>query len=197
LNSPKEITGGKLTKIDCFEVGYKIEQYIRSLPVKCAIYSPGSFMQNFLTFWVPSKETNEKGEEVFVWRSIMNPETELPLIDIRDSGCWTGAMLEDPDKFNGKTVFASSGCVSVREITETASRLTGKRFVHEKVADEVMKGYLPEGAREMLWEMQVFFREYGYFGPEQTRFVEEGLEGVLGKPKSWEEFVKEGSFKLE
>ena len=43
----KEISGGKYTKVSIFDAKAKVEQYIRSLHIKCAFYSPGSFMENF------------------------------------------------------------------------------------------------------------------------------------------------------
>lgn len=41
-----------------FDDKAKVEEYIRSLPVKSSFYSPGFFMQNFLTAMVPQPQPN-------------------------------------------------------------------------------------------------------------------------------------------
>lgn len=55
LPSAKEISGGKYTKVNPFDVKTKAEQHIRGLHIKSAFYSPGYFMENFQsqTFLAP------------------------------------------------------------------------------------------------------------------------------------------------
>jgi uncharacterized protein YbjT (DUF2867 family) len=195
LSHPEKISGGKLKQVLHFDVKAEIETYIRGLPIKSSFFAPGSFMQNFHTFMNPSKSWN--GDGTYILPSLCNAETELPLIDITDTGKWVGAILAEPDKYEGKFFAAAEGLYSFTQIAEIISRFTGKTVRFQKVDDETFKEFLPEGYREPYYEMWVHMRDYGYYGENMKADVEWAREQAVGKLTSFEEFLKKENFKLE
>ena len=70
---------GKYTKVLSFEAKYNAEQYIRTLPIKSAFVSLGSFTSNFhaIPFFKPKKTAD--GTYVLSWA--VRPQANWPLID--------------------------------------------------------------------------------------------------------------------
>ncbi|KAJ4299728.1 hypothetical protein N0V90_004974 [Kalmusia sp. IMI 367209] len=195
MSHPFKISGGKLKQAQHFDVKAEIEAYIRGQPVKSAFYAPGSFMQNYYTNQTPRPSPANDG--TYVLGNLFNPDTKLPLIDITDSGAWIGAILADPDKYDGKFFAAAQGLYTVEEVVQTMSKVSGKTVTHYKVADDVFKGYLPELSRDMLFEMYVLCRDYGYFGEGMEKDVEWARAQARGRLTTLEEFFRKTGFKLE
>lgn len=193
MSHPSKITNGVLTGVDHFDVKAEIEQYIRSLPIKSSFYAPGAFVQNWRRDGGPyTPRPAADGSDVLEFTTLWNKDTKLPLIDIRDSGKFVAAVLADPDKYEGKVMFAAEKEYSTTEICEILSRVEGKKVVLKKVPDEVFKGFLPEGpSREMYFQMNVLFRDFNYFGPKQKEEVEWAASQAVGKLRGLEEFLRE------
>jgi uncharacterized protein YbjT (DUF2867 family) len=195
MSHPSKISGGKLTHVQSFDVKAEIETYFRAQPIKSAFIAPGSFMQNFTTMSAP--QPSHAGDGTYVLANILPAETRLPLIDITDMGAWVGAVLADPDKYEGKFFAAAEGLYSQTEIAETLSKVSGKTVRHVQLEDEVFKGYLPEASRDMLFEMYLLFRDYGYYGENTEKVVQWGRDQALGKLTSLEGFLRKDGWKLE
>lgn len=59
-------------------------------------------------------------------------KTQLPLIDaVGDTGKFIGAILAEPDKYEGKTFCAAVALYGVEEIAATMSKATGKTVVYK------------------------------------------------------------------
>ena len=85
LPSAREISGGKYNKVTPFDAKAKAEQYIRSLKIKSAFYSPGYFMENFQaqTFLAPRQAPNS----TWILAHHTSPKTKSPFIDaVGDTG---------------------------------------------------------------------------------------------------------------
>ncbi|ORY08646.1 hypothetical protein BCR34DRAFT_626138 [Clohesyomyces aquaticus] len=180
MSHPFKISNGKLTHVDHFDDKAEIEQYIRGLPIKSMHFGPGTLraMGRVIT-------------------NILNPETRIPLIDITDTGKWVGAMLADEEKYEGKFFAAAQGMYSMQEIVDTVSRVSGKTVKHQKLPDEVMKGYFPEAFREQLFEMFLLVRDYGYFGEGMDEQVEWAKKQVSGDLTSFEEYLKKNPIQFD
>ncbi|KAF2186752.1 NAD(P)-binding protein [Zopfia rhizophila CBS 207.26] len=195
MSHPAKISSGKLKNVAHFDVKAEIETYIRGLPVKSAFYAPGSYMQNFFDQMAPQPAPANDG--TYVVANLCSSDTQLPLIDVTDTGKWVGAILAEPEKYEGKFLAAAERLYSFKEITEIMSRVSGKTVVYQQVPDEVFKGWLPEAFREQLSEMMVHIREYGYYGPKMKEEVEWAAKQARGELTTLGEFLKKNPLKLE
>jgi uncharacterized protein YbjT (DUF2867 family) len=195
MSHPEKISGGKLKQVEHFDVKAEIETYIRGLPIKSSFFAPGSFMQNFHASMAPRKSWN--GDGTYILPSLCNADTELPLIDITDTGKWIGAILAEPDKYEGKFFAAAERLYSYTQVAEIMSRVTGKTVRFQKVDDETYKGFLPAGFREPLYEMMVHIRDFGYYGENMKVDVEWAREQAVEKLTSLEEFLNKEKLTLE
>ncbi|KAF2469013.1 NAD(P)-binding protein [Lindgomyces ingoldianus] len=188
MSHPRKISGGNLSHIDHFDVKAEIEQHIRSLPIKSAFFAPGSFMQNFSHTMKP--RPSPAGDGTYVIANLCNPSTKLPLIDITDTGKWIGAILAEPDKYEGKFLAAAQSMYSMTEIADIVSKVSGKTVKHTQLPDEVFKGFLPEGFRQELFEMFLLFRDYGYYGEEMEGLVDWAAKQAKGHLNTLKEYLE-------
>jgi uncharacterized protein YbjT (DUF2867 family) len=195
MSHPFKISNGLLKHVEHFDDKAEIEEYIRSLPVKSSFFAPASFMQNYLTHVRPRPSPSNDG--TFMLADILPDDTEVPYIDITDTGKWVGAILADPDKYEGKFFAAAEGFYTHKQAAEIISKVTGKTVKHVKLPDEVVKDFFPEGMREALYEMWVLNREYGYFGKEQKGLVRGAGEQAKGELTGLEAFLRKADYTLE
>lgn len=188
LPSVTEISGGKYTKIVPFDAKAKAEQYIRGLPVNSAFYRPGSFMENFHSqpFWAP----RQAPDGTWVISTHMSPQTRLPLIDaVGDSGKFVGAVLAEPEKFQGTTLSAATRLYSLEELAATMSKVTGQKVVYEQITPEEFAKQVPV-MTEIFVEAFQYYEEFGYFGPDSESLVAWAAENARGKLSTLEEFLE-------
>lgn len=184
--SPSKVSGGKYNKVAHFEAKHTIEQYIRSLPIKSTFYFPGSFHSNFARVLRPIPT----GDNEFAIRSIMAPDTVLPLIDIeRDTGSFIGAILYDEDKYAGHTIVGCSQLLSCNDMAKTISEITGKKVKYERISEEEMVQNLPPSMADALREMFEFYREFGYAGPKTIELSRQAQQLARGKLHSLAEYL--------
>lgn len=196
MSHPFKISNGALKHVDHFDVKAEIETQIRGLPIKSAFFAPGSFMQNFQShFYCPRPSPANDGSYVLI--DILNAQSRLPFIDISDTGKWVGAILAEPDKYEGKFFAAAEGLYTPDEACAILEKVTGKKVVHQQVPDEVFKGFLPEPMREQLYEMWVLQREYGYYGEGMEEKVRWAREQARGEVTGLEAFFRKVGYTLE
>ncbi|KAG4431552.1 hypothetical protein IFR05_012965 [Cadophora sp. M221] len=182
------ISNSKLN-VNHFDTKAEIEQYIRSLPIKSAFYAPGSFMQNFTTRLMPPMPSPAK-DGTYVFATLCNPDTQVPLIDASNVGSWIAAILEEPERFEGKTLAVAQGIYTWTEIAEIVSKATGKTITYQQVPDDVFRSWMPEGVKDDLTAMYQAYRDYGYYGESTKEDVEFGLRQAKGQLTTLEAFSK-------
>lgn len=195
MSHPAKISGGKLKNVEHFDDKAEIEEYMRGLPVKSAFFAPASFMQNLYDHMRP--RPSPAGDGTYVLANCAHGHSRVPFIDITETGKWVGAVLAEPDRFEGKTFAAAAEMLTMQEVCETVSRVTGKTVRHQKLPDEVFKGFLPEGLRQQLFEMWVFQRDYGYYGPSMDADVRWAREKARGEVTGLEAFLRKHEYALE
>ncbi|KAL2021184.1 hypothetical protein VTK56DRAFT_7490 [Thermocarpiscus australiensis] len=206
LPSISEISGGKYTKVTSFDAKAAVEQYIRRLrpSIRSAFYCPGSFMENFAAqpFLGPQRRrSGSEGEAEDTWVMAMHnsPQSRTPLIDaVGDTGKFVGAILADPDRYEGKTFFAAVRLYSLEEIAAVMSRATGKRVVYEQISVEEFKESL-KGLpfdHDLLVEAFSYREEFGYFGPDSEKLVAWAVENVRGRLTTLEEYLEKHPLQL-
>lgn len=198
LPSVKDISNGKYSAVTPFDAKAKGEAYIRTLPIKSSFYCPGSFMENFASQAMLAPRKHSDQEDTFVLSRNMKPETNMPLINaIDDGGKWVGAMLADPDNFEGKTVCAATRMYSMTEMAEALSKSTGKKVVYKQVTDEEFAKSLPEMVAQLFVDYFNYINDYGYYGPGTEEKVEWAAKQARGKLSTFDEFLKIHPYKLE
>jgi len=124
-------------------------------------------------------------------------KTRVPFIDITETGRWVGAVLAEPEKYEGRQLAAAAEILTMDQVCEIVSRVSGKTVRYVKLEDGVFKGFLPEGLRQQLFEMWVFQREYGYYGPSMDEDVKWARENARGEVTGLEAFLRKNKYALE
>ena len=184
----KEISGGKYTKVTPFDAKAKAEQHIRGLGIKSAFYSPGFFMENFESqpFLAPQRAP----DGTWIIARHTSPKSQLPLVDaVGDTGKFIGAILAEPDKYEGKTFFAATALYSWEEVTTILSKATGKTIVYKQIQLEEFRNSLPFAA-DVFAEAYSYGDEFGYFGPESKELVAWAAENARGRLSTFEEYLE-------
>jgi uncharacterized protein YbjT (DUF2867 family) len=195
MSHPSAISGGVLKNVEHFDDKAEIEAYIRSLPVKSAFFAPASFMQNLYDHMRP--RPSPAGDGTYVLANCLEGKTRVPFIDITETGRWVGAVLAEPEKYEGRQLAAAAEILTMDQVCEIVSRVSGKTVRYVKLEDGVFKGFLPEGLRQQLFEMWVFQREYGYYGPSMDEDVKWARENARGEVTGLEAFLRKNKYALE
>jgi uncharacterized protein YbjT (DUF2867 family) len=185
----KEISSGKYTKVTPFDAKAKIEQYIRSLPIKSAFYSGASFMQNFQsqTFLAP----RQAPDGTWALARHVSPQTQFPLIDaVEDTGKFVGAILAEPEKYEGKTFCAAAAIYSMEEIAAILSKATDKTVIYKQIPLKDFKETLPQFLDDIFVEGFSFAEEFGYFGPDSEKLVAWAAKNARGRLSTFEEYLE-------
>lgn len=191
LPSVEKISGGKYTKTTPFDAKARAEDYIRALPIKSSFFSPGSFMQNFQSqfFLAPRKVSGD----TWVMARNVSSRTRYPLIDaVGDTGKFIGAVLAEPEKFEGKTLFAATDTYSLEEIVATISKITGKTVVYKQISTEDFLEDLAVIGPELGGIFAEGFKaqeEFNYFGPDEEDLVAWSAKQARGKLSTLEEYL--------
>ncbi|KAL3426645.1 hypothetical protein PVAG01_00154 [Phlyctema vagabunda] len=193
LPSCTRISNGKYTKVTAFDAKAEIQDYISTLPLKSAFFAPGSFMQNFQGVMIP----RPTGSGDYIMTTHVSPKTELPLIDITgDTGKYIGAILAEPDKYEGKTFCASTEVLTMDEMAQTISRVSGKTVKYVQIPEEAYRKHLP-GWADILIEMMLYQQDFGYYGPGTRDLVGWAAENARGRLSTFEEYLIANPLPLE
>ncbi|KAJ5081223.1 hypothetical protein N7456_013461 [Penicillium angulare] len=194
LPSVRDISKRKYTLVVPFDVKAAAEQYIRTLPIKKAFLSLGSFMENFQTqtFLAPKPAA----DGTYVLARHTSPKARFPLLDaVGDTGKFVGAILADPAKFEGQRLHAATKLYTVEEIAALLSKSAGRDIVFKQISTEEFRASLPF-FQDVFVEGFSFMDEYGYFGPDSETLVAEAAAVARGKLSTFEEFLERHPFQL-
>lgn len=191
----KETSGGKY-EVSPFDVKAEIEKYIRGLSIKSAFLSAGSFMENFQTQTFLALKPAPDGTWIMARHT--SPKTEWPLLDaVGDIGKFVGAILADPDKYEGKTFCAATALYTSEEIIATISKTTGKTVVYKQIPRDDFKKTLPPEIADLFTEYFSYVEEFGYYGPDSEKLVAWAAANARGRPHTFEEFLQANPVQLE
>jgi uncharacterized protein YbjT (DUF2867 family) len=201
LAAVKDISGGKYANVFPFDAKAKIEEYIRGLPIKSAFFAGASFMENFQSqFFLAPKQADDG---TWVLARHVSPQSKFPLIDaVGDTGKFVGAILAEPDKYEGKTFFGAAGIYTMEQVAAILSKTTGKTIVYKQVSvKEFKEGIESFGLPPVLADIFVdafsFNEEFGYFGPNQEESIAWSVQNARGRPTTFEEYLEVHPFRLE
>lgn len=151
-------------------------------------------MQNFTTGSSPKP----LGDGTYGIFNFINPDNKVPLLDIvADTGKFVGALLADPERYEGKVISAAENLYSINEVAQILSKSSGKTVKYKQIPKDVFRGFLPAPAADDLVEMFEYMNGYGYFGPQMLDLVKWGSRQVRGNITTLEEFFTNNSPKFE
>ena len=186
LTNGGKVSGGKIRHLAHFDVKAEIEDYIRTKPMKSAFFAPGSFMQNFNHFMGP----RPVGDGNYAIAHFVKPETQLPLINtVDDTGKYVGAILADPDKYEGKVFSSATRLYTYSEIVEQMSKSSGKTVHYKQLPLDVWKSFLPAESADYLVDMFLWIQDYGYYGPQTEELVNWTAKQARGSLTTLEEYL--------
>lgn len=192
-----EISGGKYTNVTPFDAKAKIEQYIRGLPIKSAFFAGGYFMENFHTQPFLSPQLAPDG--TWILARHISPKTRLPYVAVKDLGKFVGAILTEPDKYEGKIFYAAAALYSLEEIAAILSKITGKTVISKQVSLENFKkslGPIPPLLVDIFVDAFGYQEELGYFGLETEKLVAWSAENARGRLSGLEEYLEANPIQL-
>lgn len=139
------------------------------------------------------------GDGTFAIFNFVTPETKTPLIDtVGDTGKYVGAILAEPEKYEGKVMSAATGLYSFTEAAEALSKATGKTVVYKQLSVDVWKGFLPTPVMgECFVAMFRWMQDFGYHGTKTGEVVEWTAEQARGKLTTFEEYLEKNPLVLE
>ncbi|KAL3432229.1 hypothetical protein BDV09DRAFT_206119 [Aspergillus tetrazonus] len=179
-------SGGKYP-VPAFDVRWDVEQYIRGLPIQSAFVAPATFMQNLRGMMAP--QPCEDG--TYAIANIHFPQTRFPWLDVvADLGKFVGAILEQPEKYVGKVLGASSCIYSVEEVAQILSKVSGKRVKYVVMPESKFRSFCPPAGADGIVNMFLFNQDYGYYGVETEKVVEWSIQQVTGRLITIEEFAR-------
>ena len=195
LPNVSKISGGKYTKVAGFDGKAITEEYIRTLPIRSAFFAPGSFMQNYHQIMKPRKGP----DGTYSIARHVSPGTQLPMIDTAgDVGKWIGAILAEPDKFEGEVICAATKLVTMEEQAQILSKATGKEVVYKQLPLEVYKSFFPPAPYvDGLIEMMSYQEEFGYYGKDTESLVKWAADNARAKPTTFEEYLRKNPLVLD
>ncbi|KAJ5455182.1 hypothetical protein N7475_010303 [Penicillium sp. IBT 31633x] len=194
LPAVRDISEGKYPSVVPFDAKAAAEEYIRTLPIKTAFLSLGSFMENLQaqTFLAPTQAP----DGTYVLARHTTPETQFPLLDaVGDTGKFAGAILAEPEKFEGKRLHAATKLYTVKEIAALLAKSSGKPIVYKQISTEEFKDSLPF-FQDVFAEGFSFMQDYGYFGPGTEELVAEAAAAARGKLSTFEDYLERHPFQL-
>ncbi|KAJ5826820.1 hypothetical protein N7447_003583 [Penicillium robsamsonii] len=194
LPSVRDLSNGKYISVVPFDAKAAAEDYIRTLPIKSAFVSLGSFMENLQaqTFLAPK----QAADGTYVLARHTSPKAQFPLIDaVGDTGKFVGAVLAEPEKFQGKRLHCATKLYTVEEIAALLSKSSGKTIVVQQISTDEFKAGLPF-FQDVFAEGFSFMDDYGYFGPGSEELVAEAAAVARGKLSTFEEYLERHPFQL-
>lgn len=115
----------------------------------------------------------------------------MPLIDVvGDTGKFIGAILAEPDRYEGKISLGADRLYTWEEIAAVMSKATGKEIVAQQVSTEEYKKGIPVDPNAFL-EMAGGIAEFGYYGSEDEKMIAWAVANTRGgTPSTLEEFLQ-------
>ncbi|KAF2162903.1 hypothetical protein M409DRAFT_68864 [Zasmidium cellare ATCC 36951] len=182
LPSVSKISNGKYTNIVPFDAKAAAEEYIRGLPIKSS-----------QTFLAPKQSS----DGTWILSRTHSSRTRYPLIAMKeDGGKFVGAILAEPEKFEGKRLCAATAFYDIEEIVASLSKSSGRTIKHKQVPDVEFIKETPV-MPDLFAEYFHYWDEFGYFGEDSENLVAWAAGHARGKLTTFDEFLVKHPFRLE
>ena len=188
LENVEQITGGTKFAPHFADKG-KVEEYIRTLPVRSTFISMAFFYTNLIEYYPPRMEG-----DTLVFPIYLPEDVRAPFVDpLTAAGPAILEIFSNPEQYTGKFLPIVGDIISPREMVETFTRVTGKKAAYRSAyTREGLLHYFPQfGANELLVReilgMVEYAAEYGYFRKERDLLWS---RQVNPDTLTWEQFLR-------
>ena len=176
-----------------FDAKAEVEEYIRTLPISSAFFAPGSFMEN----WTSIMKPHPCGDGNYAVKRHVAPQTQLPLIcTSKDTGKYVGAILAEPDRYQGRTFCSATRLYSMTEICDSLSKATGKSVKYVQISEEEHLKALPPWGGYLI-QMMSYQESYGYYGEKTAELVQWAGDHARGQLTTFEEYLEQEPLQLD
>lgn len=167
----------------------RVEEYIRTLPVKSTFIYLAFFYTNLLEYYLPRME----GDTLVI--PIYLPEDfRAPFVDpLTDAGPAILEIFSSPAKYAGQGLPVIGEFISPREMVEVFQRVTGKKAKYRSAYTRAgLLGCFPEfGANELFVReclgMVEYAVEYGYYQKGRDLLWSRQINA---QSQTWEQFLR-------
>ncbi|CAG8517364.1 uncharacterized protein OCT59_003195 [Rhizophagus irregularis] len=141
-----------------------VEQYIRTSGIPNMTFAYlGFYNQNIgaNTILIPNEN-----DEVELAISYLEENDQLPMIDVDgDTGPIVAKIIEEgPDKWNGKRVPVAAEFLTMKQIVDILTKVTGKKHKLKTMGDDDIAKLDAYVNNEQMKQMFKFIKEFGVFG---------------------------------
>ncbi len=134
------------TGIPHFESKFAIEQYLQAVDLPNTILRPVFFMENFKAFSGP-----QEVDGLLTLTLALRPDKTLQLIAVDDIGALAALAFEKPHEFIGQAVEIAGDELTMPQVTEAFSQVTGKPHRFVEMSLEQVRHLNPEGVVMFEW----------------------------------------------
>jgi uncharacterized protein YbjT (DUF2867 family) len=167
----------------------KVEDYIRSLPVRSSFVYLAFYYTNFLEYYVP-----RRGEDGITFAIYLPPDIPMPFCDpLTAAGPAVREIFDHPAQYAGKTLPVIGEFISAQEMVNTFARVTGQRarYASAYSREDLLRHFPGFAADEHLVRelvgMVEYAVEYGYYAPERDLTWSRKIDPHA---VTWEQFLK-------
>src|SRR5690606_21800070 len=148
----------------------RVENHIRSLPLRSSFVYLAFFYSNFLEYYVPRRAPD--GSLTFA--IYLPPDVPMPFVDpLTATGPAVLEVLDNPEKYSGKTLPVIGEILTAQQMVDTFVRVSGQKahYASAYTRDELLQHFPAFGADEFLVRelvgMVEYAVEYGYYAPHR------------------------------
>lgn len=171
----------------------KVEDYIRSLPVRSSFVYLAFYYTNFLEYYVP-----QRGADGITFAIYLPPHIPMPFCDpLTAAGPAVREIFDHPTQYAGKTLPVIGEFLSAQEMVDTFVRVTGQRAHYASAySREDLLLHFPNFAadehlvRELVGMVE-YAVEYGYYAPDRDLTWSRKIDPHA---LTWEQFVKRSNW---
>lgn len=171
----------------------KVEDYIRSLPVRSSFVYLAFYYTNFLEYYVP-----QRGADGITFAIYLPPHIPMPFCDpLTAAGPAVREIFDHPTQYTGKTLPVIGEFLSAQEMVDTFVRVTGQRahYASAYSREDLLRHFPNFAADEHLVRelvgMVEYAVEYGYYAPDRDLTWSRKIDPHA---LTWEQFVKRSNW---
>lgn len=155
-------SGGKITTVKHFDGKNEVEEYIKSIDLPFTSICIGCYMSNFGTM-LPLLPNDDGTQTLTI--PVVKEDTYMDLVDTAsDTGPLVRAILQNKDKYVGQRIPLVGDRLTLNQIAETYTKVTGKSTNFQPMTKEMLEGPFSYLNTDEAIGMLTWFRDFGYYG---------------------------------
>jgi uncharacterized protein YbjT (DUF2867 family) len=167
----------------------KIEEYIRTLPIKSSFIYMAFFYTNLLEFYTPKLK-----DGMLVFPIYLPKDFRAPFVDpLTATGPAVLEILSNPNRYAGKSLPVIGDIISPQEMIDAFVRVTGRKALYSSAytREDFLDHFLEFSSNELLVReilgMAEYAVEHGYFSKNRDLLWSRQINP---NSLSWEQFLR-------